>query len=107
MMGTVMDAHGQPLGGARVVFTRRAKETNNSSSALPASVAAPIRALTDEEGIFSVEMAPFLAYTAAVEAPGIGKGETTVRPACGPCAMKFVLEKDGVKSVEHCNTSPL
>ncbi len=107
MMGTVVDAHGQPLGGARVVFTRRAKETNNSSSALPASVAAPIRALTDEEGIFSVEMAPFLAYTAAVEAPGIGKGETTVRPACGPCAMKFVLEKDGVKSVEHCNTSPL
>jgi len=108
MTGTVVDVQGNPVAGARLVFARRMEEIGVSASPSEKS-ATPGRptaiALTDQGGIFAVQLAPDLLQTVVVEKPLLGKGETYLRPSCGPCSMKFVLSEYGVKSVETCGAT--
>ena len=108
MNGTVLDAQGNPVSGARLVFSRRIEATGTSAppsakSAVPTQPATT--ALTNQDGIFSVQLPPDLVENVVVEKAGLGKGETYLRPSCGPCSMKFVLSEYGVKSVETCSAS--
>jgi len=99
VVGTVVDAKGNPVRGARLTFARAPRDEEGETKAAASQAGRPTLARTDADGFYSLALTPFVRQIVTVEAPGVGKGHLVLRPECGAGKLNFVLERDGIHVV--------
>jgi hypothetical protein len=87
--GSVVDAEGQALPGARLEFRMEDAEVASRP---------PMNVVTDADGNFTIVLTPYRNYRVLIEKQGNGKAEVSLKPMCGLC-LRFMLRKDQARLV--------
>ncbi len=97
VVGTVVDAKGNPIRGARLSFARAPREEDIEAKAARGPTTRPVLARTDADGFYSLALTPYVRQIVIVEAPNVGKGQLVLRPECGAGKLNFVLDRDRLR----------
>jgi hypothetical protein len=84
LIGQVVNRDQKPLEDTKLVF--REKFTNSQETAV-----------TDKDGVFSLEVIPYVVQELLVAHPDYGEFPVEVTPSCGFGALIIVLGEDGVE----------
>jgi hypothetical protein len=106
-VGAVVGTGGKPVVGAQVTIGAVAERSEGSTAGQVKTPAVSTTVTTDREGLFSVELTPDVPNVVAIAKPGIGKGEVTLRPACGLGLPVFVLGTTGVSTKAPSVPTPI
>jgi hypothetical protein len=97
--GQVVDPKGQPVGGARVTFSRidHLQSPTAGESKAAALAANQVAGVTNADGIFEMEITPEILQRLTIEKPKVGRGELELRPTCGLSLAGLVLKPDSIE----------